>query len=481
MIMWPKQLLQAGGLVVFAIVAASCGAPIIAETTASSVGQPVEITLADAEAGPVQEIPESTVADKTTMTLPTLEYSLAWIEYQEIKSYVGDNSLEGRRIINNYLSSNPNDVSTPMGALCWALHELSRSFVMVIMRWILDDNWVPFLVEKYGISSEQIGSSGPEATEALLRPVSGEPGSVGSVDDGTGSQAVLPAENGNVGPVGSAGGADFADDGEFWNYLRLNHEFAGDGTAWSNAIRAVASPEMAAAFRAGEGLPPDVQVYADALATFAKERVGREFDPSADSDDLSFEYNSVPGFASFMGAAKYHQDCKRAGIADISSTVDSSSTSTTTISPVVSTTTTTQTAVEETSPATTGITAPPSVTTTQPLVDDAVPSSSSTTVAASVTTTQPQVENTSPSTTTVPGPPVDDSVTTTTSQSSVEEPVTTTLPQVEDTSPSATTTVPVPPVDDSVTTTTSLPSGESGPPPDDGGEGGLFDEDGDGE
>ena len=346
-----KQVFQAGVLVAFAIVASGCGSPITAETTAVSVEQSVETTSAETRASmvegeidPVQSSPENTAT--TTTTMPTLKYSPAWVEYQEIKSYVGDNSLESRRIINDYLSSNPNEVSTPMGALCWALHELSRSFVMVTMRWIIDDNWVPFLVEEYGISSEQIGSAGPEATEALLRLVLGEPGSVGSVDDGTDSQAVLPAENGNLGPVGSTGGADFADDGEFWNYLRLNHEFAGDGTAWSNAIRAVASPEMAAAFRAGEGLPPDVQVYADALATFAKERVGRDFDPSADSDDLSFEYNSVPGFASFMGAAKYHQDCKRAGIAEIPGRVDSSSTSITMVPPT-SSTTITQPAPEE--------------------------------------------------------------------------------------------------------------------------------------
>ncbi len=349
--MWAKQVLQIGVLIVFAIVAAGCGAPITAETTAVSVEQPVETTSAETRASmvegeidPVQGSPENTAT--TTTTMPTLKYSPAWVEYQEIKSYVGDNSLESRRIINDYLSSNPNEVSTPMGALCWALHELSRSFVMVTMRWIIDDNWVPFLVEEYGISSEQIGSPGPEATEAFLDLVSEEPGLLDLLDDRTSGRVLLPDESGNTGPVRSTGRADVADDGSFWDWLILNHEFAGDGNAWSNAIRAVASPEMAAAFRAGEGLPPDVQVYADALATFAKERVGRDFDPSADSDDLSFEYNSVPGFASFMGPAKYHQDCKRAGIAEIPGRVDSSSTSITMVPPT-SSTTITQPAPEE--------------------------------------------------------------------------------------------------------------------------------------
>ena len=374
-----KQLLQAGVLVVFAIVAAGCGAPIITETTVGSVEQPVGTTSpetqerVEGEANIVQDSSEGTVVSTTMMTLPTLEYSPAWIEYQEVRPYVSDSSFESRRIIKNYLSSNPNDTSTPMGALCWALHELSRSFAMGMLRWIIDDNLIPAHMEQYGVSSEQIGMPGPEATEAFLDLVSGEIGSVGSVDDGTVGQAVLPAENGSVGPVGSTGESDGLSLEEYWESFRVDHEFAGDGTAWSNAIRAIASSEMVAALQAGEGLPSDVQVYADALVAFAKERVGRELDLSAESDDLNFEYSNFPGFASFMGVAKYHQDCKRAGIVDIPDRVDSSSTSTTTIPPVASSTTT-QPAVEETSPSTTGITSPPIATTTQPLVDDAVPS-----------------------------------------------------------------------------------------------------------
>ncbi len=334
--MLSKQLLQARVLIVFALVATGCGAPITAETTTGSVEQPVETTsvetqesLVEGEAGLVQDSPESTVVSITMMILPNLEYSQAWIEYHEVKTYVGDSSFESRKIVNDYLSSNPNDISTPMGALCWAFHELSRSYVMGILRWTIDDYLIPAHMEQYSVSSEQIGSPGPEATEAFLDLVSGKTGSVGSVDDGTDDQTVLPAENGDLGPVGSIGETDGLSEEEYWESFRIDHEFAGDGTAWSNAIQAVASPEMAAAFQAGEGLPLDVQVYADALVAYAKERVGKELDPSAKIDDTEFDHRGFPGLASFMAVAKYHQDCKRAGIVDIPNTVDSPSTSTT--------------------------------------------------------------------------------------------------------------------------------------------------------
>ena len=341
-----KHVSHLGGLIACLILTASCGAPIIAETTANFIEQPVETTttkiqetIVERDTVPVQENPESTVVGMTTTTSSTLEYSLAWIEWQGLKSDYSDDSLERIKIINQYMSNNPNDNSTSMGALCWAFHELSRSFMMGIARWLLDDHFIPDLMEDYGVTSEQIGNPGPEATEAFLDLVSGEAGLVeSSVDIGTDSQTVLPGENGNTGPVGSTGRADEGED-EYWESIRLDHEFAGDGTAWSKAVRAVASPEMAAAFRTGEGLPPDVQVYADSLVAFARERMGRELDPSAEIDDTEFRQKTFPGFSAFMTAAKYHQDCKRAEIVDTPRTVDSPSTSTTKIPPASSTTT----------------------------------------------------------------------------------------------------------------------------------------------
>lgn len=345
-----KGYLQTGVLAVFAIVAAGCGASMITETTAGFVEQSVETTstesresLAEGEAGPARESskqqePGTTIAGTTTTTLLALQYSPAWIEYQALELYYEDVSLENTKAIYNYMSRNPNDISTPMGALCWAFHELAHSSMIVVMRGFLDDYLIPDLMAEYGITSEQIGNPGPEATEAFLGLVS----------------------------------RDDESDEDYLEYLRLSHEFAGAGTAWSDAVRAIASPEMSAAFQAGEGLPPDVQVYADALGVFAGERVGREFDrefdPSAESDDFDFVNPSFPGLAAFMEEAKYHQDCKRAMIDDSIGTVDSSSISTTTtitIPPDVSTTTT-QPAMEEPLPSATSSAAPPSVAATHP-------------------------------------------------------------------------------------------------------------------
>ena len=338
-------VVRAEMLVAFAILAAGCGAPIVAETTSGSVEQPVERTSTTdmreritEEAVPVGESPGSTVADTTTTvadttttTSPILEYSPAWIEWQEIKFYfegdsIEDLGIEDLRIVYNYMSGNPNDVSTPMGALCWSFHELFRSILMDFKRWVLDDHLIPFTMGEYGITSEQVGNPGPEATEAFLDLMSGDDGLVESIDAG-GNQSVLPGDNGGTAPVGSTGEVDYGSEDFVWELFRLEHEFAGDGNAWSDAVRAVASPEMAAAFRAGEGLPPGVQVYADALIAFAGDRVGREFDVSGESGDIDFLVPGFPGILFFVEAANYHQDCKRALLDDVSYTLELSSAS----------------------------------------------------------------------------------------------------------------------------------------------------------
>ena len=157
------------------------------------------------------------------------------------------------------------------------------------IRSMLDDYSIPALMEEYGVTSEQVGPPGPEATASFIALVSDRNGSCGS-------EAVLTDDELAV--------------------IRMWHDFAGDGTEWENAIRMVASPEMTAILRAEDGLPEGVRVYAAALQAFARERIGTGLDLSAESEDTIYEREGFPGREAFLEAAKYHQDCKRAPIDD---------------------------------------------------------------------------------------------------------------------------------------------------------------------
>lgn len=158
------------------------------------------------------------------------------------------------------------------------------------LRFTLDYYTIPFFMENYGITDEQIGAPGPEATDKFFDLVMSNLGSVGTFDD----------ENDAISEADTMG---------FFNEL---HEFAGDGTAWQDAVRIIASPGMAVAFATGEGLPTEVQIYADALVAFAEEHVGKPLDNSAESDVLGYAGFDFPGFDAFVEEAKYNQNCKRA-------------------------------------------------------------------------------------------------------------------------------------------------------------------------
>ena len=345
-----KNLTSLFILVAFAMLGASCDSPIVAETTNSisvesasdkenldevdsesntttsiTVGLTVvpsttdAVTTASSTVNTVIDSTSSTTTIATTTTTLSRKPSPAWVESQALdpkSSGMGDGNLDDLRSVISYYSNNPNDILTPMGALCWAYHEISRAFAMGDSRYMLDQFAIPFFMEHYGVTNEQVGPPGVEATGAFLDLVSSSSGPVGSTSDGSGGQKSTPGGDGDgdEGPVGSTG-EDTTDD--TIEFLGIHHEFAGDGTAWLTAVRAVASPEMVAAFKMGEGLPVDVQVYADALVAFARERVGKDIDLSAESDDLSFGSPEFPGIESFIETAKYHQDCERARIEDL--------------------------------------------------------------------------------------------------------------------------------------------------------------------
>ena len=343
-------------LFVLAALGASCGGtPIIAETT-NHIEQTIETTSTDINSSVAStddvisldqvksnigtdtsttigssttSIPStvtsitntSTVLDSTTttnttsITVASRGLSPAWIESRAMDSVFISDEIEDMKRANEYYSNNPNDTSTPMGALCWAYHELLGGSWISGSRYLLDYFAIPFFMHEAGIASEQFGPPGPEATGALLDMLSTNNGAVGTVNDGDNDQTAPPGGGGDIGPVGSTGDTSSATDVAL-EAFRILHEYAGDGTALTEAFRAVASPEMVTAFQANGGLPAEVQVYADALTSFAKEHVGKDLDHTAESDNLNFALPDFPGLKAFVEAAKYHPDCKRSLIED---------------------------------------------------------------------------------------------------------------------------------------------------------------------
>ena len=314
-------------LVALVVLGTSCGgAPTTAETT-NRVEQTIETTPtsladtldnseepADTTTGSNQVGSTSTTVVASTTATPDRELSQAWIEAQTLVSRISSDDQDYINYIYDYQSSNPNNNSTPMGALCWAYHELTRAQLISSLRHTLDHYTIPFFMEQYEVTSEQVGPPGPGATGAFLDLMSDDDiGPVGFTDTGSAGQITTPGGDGAVGPVGSVNEDDVTVD-DVIEYFIVMHEFAGDGTAWPDAVRIIASPEMAAAFAAGEGLPAEVQIYADALIAFAEEHVGKPLDNSAESDVLDFIGTDFPGIDAFIEEAKYNQNCKRAMI-----------------------------------------------------------------------------------------------------------------------------------------------------------------------
>ena len=276
-----------------------------------------------------------------------------------------------------YVWSNPNELSTPMGALCWATHEIMRGAAIGQVRYFMDMEHIPFVMGKLGITSDQVGEAGPEATEAvidLLAAGTGDVGPVGSVND----EPNRPVEGASVGsdgdePVSVDSGSESSVEHDAFDYerdpffmdvyvdwMRAWDRLGGDGTEWENSVRAVNTPEVVAATRAGDGLPTAAQPYTDALFADVGElaRGGYLFQ----FDDFNSFPWQLDNFDAFVEVAKYAQDCKRA---DIFYESDSESTA-----PIPENDTTTPTTEPITTPATTTPTMVPTVPSTTTPVDE---------------------------------------------------------------------------------------------------------------
>ena len=261
----------------------------------------------------------TTSASKTTTSAPTTvttipELSPAWVEAERMfglrRSADSDVAVEAQWTA--YLSMNPNEWSTPIGALCWADFELRRNRSILRNREEIDFLVVPSLIRL--ITSEQVKASilapgtvetsreayGPATTRRLLQLFD--------------SSATAGTGNGGDGPRDLA--SVFSDELPLEVYekaialIREGDRRGGDGSEWLDALDAVAGKEWSDAISAGDGLPEAARVYADNLAKNARVQA-HSHEPVLDAT-VSGSY--IGGYRDFVDVAKYDQNCQRATI-----------------------------------------------------------------------------------------------------------------------------------------------------------------------
>ena len=261
------------------------------------------------------------------------ELSPAWIEFHALGS--GDwtefeTVLAKARADSSYYMNNPNDWSTPMGALCWADHELRRTAFMSTQRIQIDYIFIPNIMSGLGISQDGF-EPGPSATKAILEILSDYATTTTTTTAPTTTTTSTPATTTSATATTSvastnttAATATVTTTGEvdqpkntitdiiYIEFFRLIDEMAGEGTEWLDAIDTVAGEAWNNAVMAGDGLPEEVQVYARTLAYLARVQAV-SFDPIT----TPLERAHIAGYDAFVQAAKYDPNCKRATLVHI--------------------------------------------------------------------------------------------------------------------------------------------------------------------
>ncbi len=260
-----------------------------------------------------------TTTSATTVTTTSAEKALspAWIEARQLdnlfNTYATD-AEEYRQITATYLRSkkeywwnNPNQLSTPIGALCWATHELSRSGLLVYLRVSVD--------ERYNNIANQLGlvieNDNRAPADVLLEFLTSDPDTTVetpvSANENSITTTSIPQTPTSVASLETSESeqplAIYRDPGMI-EWIRLTNEKAGNGTEWATALRTVSAPEIEAATKAGDGLPEEAQQFSDALFDLVDEYI-----ESGKTD--SPEHYRLPGFAGFYEVAKYAPDCQR--------------------------------------------------------------------------------------------------------------------------------------------------------------------------
>ena len=312
-------------LFIWVLASSACSVDVVAET--SPVDQDGSIQVITSTSVPIVSTTETALtvgSSVVTTTVAMLGLSPAWIEAKEIDRRLFTDAeethaefLADSRFYNKYIRENTNNISSsPMGALCWTIQELSRTHELYLNK-VYDEEMAEGIIGLLGIVNENYSNQG--SLDFLLDYLTGEI----AVDD-----------DGNNGPVGIVGEdnsfkSDMSNlensiEDDEWtkediltiyrnpamiDLLRVNQEGSGDGTEWASAVRSVMRPEVRAAIRVGKGLSPDVQLYADALFKAVQDYI------DSDQTEPSSFYEDLSGFHDFVEAAKYSPDCKRLSIA----------------------------------------------------------------------------------------------------------------------------------------------------------------------
>ena len=309
-------------LFVWALVCSACSVDVVVETSPVDV-----VTRTSVPEVSTAEAAITVVSSVVTTTVAMLDLSPAWIEAKELLqrpdiTELSDDEFRAEhvaysRFYNQYIRENTNSISSsPIGALCWIVQELSRTHELYLGR-ILADELAKVIMNLLRIVNENYNNQRPieflldYLTEDITVEDSGNSGPVGVVtEDNDVAPGMLDSDNSLEDDELSI--EEFLTiyrDPEMIDFLRVTQEGGGDGTEWASAVRSVVSPEVRAAVGAGEGLPPDVQSYADALF-----RAVQDYIDSGQTEPYDF-YEYLPGFHNFVEAAKYSPDCKRLSIA----------------------------------------------------------------------------------------------------------------------------------------------------------------------
>ena len=311
-------------ILLLSLVATGCTSNVGTETPVDQDSPVDVITSTSVPKVSTTETEPTVISSMVTTAVVAKVLSPAWIEAKEINRRLSTDAEESHvefladsRFYNKYIRENTNSLSSSqMGALCWAVQELSRTHELYLNK-VYDEEMAEGIIGLLGIVDENYDNQ--ESLDFLLDYLTGD---ITVDDDGNnGPVGVVDEDNSFKSDMSDLGNSIEDDewtkediltiyrDPAIIDVLRVNQEGSGDGTEWPSAVRSVMRPEVRDAVRVGKGLSTDVQLYADALFKAVQDYIDSgQTEPSIFYEDLS-------GFHDFVEAAKYSPDCKRLSIA----------------------------------------------------------------------------------------------------------------------------------------------------------------------